>query len=113
MPSPDRTPSLFPPVEDGPYRATAVPRQDRTRVPDEAQPRLSRQCREILDALRGGRKPNSSLIAIAQRFGARIFDLNKWFQATGQPLDIRIVEQNRATGYCVYALFKDGMEVRP
>jgi hypothetical protein len=110
---PDRTPSLFPPVEDGPYRATAVPRQDRTRVPEEAQPRLSRQCREILDALRGGRKPNSSLIAIAQRFGARVFDLNRWFQATGQPFDIRIVDQNHRSGVCWYALFERGIEVRP
>jgi hypothetical protein len=109
---PDRTPSLFP-VEDGPYRATAVPRQDRTRVPDEAQPRLSRQCREILDALRGGRKANTSLAGITHRFSARVHDLRRWFEATGQPLDIRIVQQDHRTGLVTYALFENGAEVRP
>lgn len=43
----------------------------------EELPRLTRQCLKILERLQQGPATNTELIAIAQRFGARLHDLKK------------------------------------
>jgi hypothetical protein len=67
-------------------------------VTAEEKPRLSRQSAQILAALRSGPKSNSELMAIAQRFGARLFDLRQ----AGYTVDV--VSRDRETGRVVYAL---------
>lgn len=96
--------------EVDPPRATIVPRDPK--VGPAAWPRLTRQSNDILDMLRRGRQTNASLAGVTSRYGARIFDIRRWFEKTGQTgLEIRIVQQNARTGLVTYALFRDGKEV--
>lgn len=75
------------------------------RLPDEAKPRLSRQCRLILDRLRQGRVSNDELSRMARKYTSRLSDARK------AGFDIRVVSQNHTTGLAFYALFEDGAEI--
>lgn len=46
-------------------------------VAPEARPRLSRQCRAILDLLRERPRTNARLAQVTARYGGRIYDLRK------------------------------------
>lgn len=46
-------------------------------VPAEARPRLSRQCRLILDRLARGPALNTELVGIAMKYTSRISDIRK------------------------------------
>lgn len=65
-------------------------------------PRLSEQARRVLDRLRRGPATNAELAGIANRFGARLYDLRRsgftittseakdgsglvWYRLTGEP----------------------------
>jgi hypothetical protein len=74
-------------------------------VPAAAVPRVSRQCREILDRLRSGRATNAELAHIALKYTGRISELRQ----AGH--DVRNVEHDHASGLAWYALFVDGTEV--
>jgi hypothetical protein len=77
----------------------------RDRRPAESKPRLKSQCMTILDRLRQGRTPNTSLAGIALNYRGRVDDLRK------AGFDVRCVEQDRKSGLAWYALFTDGKEV--
>lgn len=66
-------------------------------TPAEAR-RLSAQAQSILERLQRGRASNADLSAIAQRFGARLFDLRR------AGYRVEIVERDRDTGITVYEL---------
>lgn len=69
------------------------------KVRDTAEePRLSRQCRAILDRLKAGPATNADLVTIAQRFGARIHDL----RAAGHTIEI--THRDHETGITTYSL---------
>lgn len=74
-------------------------------TPAEA-PRLSRQCQAILERLRRGRASNRELATLALKYTGRCSDL----RAAGY--DVRVVEENKASGLHVYALFVNGEEVK-
>lgn len=72
---------------DGPMELPIEPCDPGVRPGD--RPRLSRQCEEILDALRGGPKLNVELAAISLKYSGRISDC-------------------RAAGYVIVAEHMDG-----
>lgn len=67
-----------------------------TNLEKEEKPRLSRQCREILERLKQGTATNKELAAIALKYTSRISDL----RASGY--DVRIVSRDRKSGIVVY-----------
>lgn len=69
------------------------------------KPRLTRQCRLILERLRQGTATNDELSQIARKYTGRVSDLRKsgW--------DIRCIRQNHKTGVSWYALFVNGEQV--
>jgi hypothetical protein len=69
-----------------------------TRLEPEEKPRLSRQCREILERLQRGPATNKELAMIALKYTGRISDL----RASG--FDVRKVSQDYKTGVVVYEL---------
>lgn len=79
---------------------TTIPPRDPNAHPD-SHPRLSRQAAEILTAFKAAplhRLDCAQLMAKAQRFGARLYDLRK----AGYRIDL--VEHDHATGRTVYEL---------
>jgi hypothetical protein len=76
-------------------------------VTAEERPRLSRQCQEILAVLRRGRMTNTQMAAIAKKYTSRVSDL----RAAGH--DVKLVDEDRKTGYAQYALFVQGREYQP
>jgi hypothetical protein len=91
----------FPGPELSQYGAIPVNRT----VPAAAVPRLSRQCEEILDRLRRGRRTNAELAGIALKYTGRLSEIRQ------AGYDVRVVEKDVASGVHVYALFVDGVEV--
>jgi hypothetical protein len=75
------------------------------RMDDDNKPRLSRQCRLILERLRQGQATGKELCAIAQKYTGRISDLRK----SGYQIDK--IHQNHRTGLTIYALFVRGQMV--
>ena len=69
-----------------------------THVTDAEQPRLGRQNAAILARLRRGRASNVELLAIAQRFGARIHDLRR------HGYDVALVSRDNVRGVTWYEL---------
>lgn len=78
-----------------------IPPCDPNAHPDEA-PRLSRQCRAILQRLIVGPMTNVSLASIALKYTSRISDL----RAAGY--DIRVADRCHETGVVVYRLYPRG-----
>ena len=76
-------------------------------VSPEAAPRLKGQNAATLERLRAGRATNKELAGIALKYTSRLSDL----RAAGY--DERCVRQDRVSGVAHYALFVDGVEVRP
>ncbi|MDE2097681.1 MAG: hypothetical protein KGL39_10570 [Patescibacteria group bacterium] len=74
-------------------------------VPEESLPRLSRQCREILERLRRGRASNDELSKISRKYTSRISDIRK------ADFDVRCMDLDHKTGLAWYALFETGLEV--
>jgi hypothetical protein len=68
-------------------------------------PRISRQCRLIVDRLRRGRATNAELAVIALKYSGRISEIRQ------AGYDVRCVSHDHATGVAVYALFEDGAEI--
>ena len=69
-----------------------------TRIEPEEKPRLSRQCRLILERLRMGPASNKELAGIALKYTGRISDLRK------SGYDIRLVSQDKKSGLAIYEL---------
>lgn len=70
-------------------------------APTAAHPRLSRQAQKILDAFKAAqdrRLTCTQLLALAQRFGARLYDLRQ----AGYVIDL--VQHDHASGLTVYEL---------
>lgn len=65
------------------------------------RPRLSRQCRQILEMLKSADRSNRELAAVSHRFSARIYELRK------HGYIIREVHKDTATGLRVYRLEGD------
>lgn len=72
-------------------------------------PRLSRQCRRILDLLRRGPASNRELAALSLKYTGRISELR---QAGYQ---IEVIQHDHATGLVLYDLTAEpiGLEVPP
>ena len=88
----------------GAYGAPAdIPARDPSVHPTEA-PRLSRQCREILDRLRKGKASNKELATIALNYRARVSDI----RAVGY--EIVCVSHDRKSGLAVYELMEGESE---
>lgn len=66
--------------------------------PRESQPRLSRQCRKMLDRLTQGPATNKDLAAISLKYTSRISDLRK------AGYDIALQSHDFKTGETVYVL---------
>lgn len=100
------TPDLFN-TEHTPYGTVykPIPPADPHVSPAEA-PRLSGQCKVILDMLRRGRVSNYQMSKVSIKHTSRVSDL----RAAGH--DIRVVERNAVTGVNWYALFENGVEVQ-
>lgn len=75
------------------------------RMDDDHKPRLTRQCRLILERLRSGPVTNQELATIALKYTGRISDLRK------SGYDVRMISQNHKTGRSTYALFIRGQMV--
>lgn len=74
-----------PPQQAGDYRVTVNP----TVVP-EAVPRVSRQCRAILDRLRRGPATNAELAGLSLKYTSRLSDLRaNGFVIKCTPVDIK------------------------
>lgn len=71
--------------------------QDR-RLPVAEAPRLSRQCRAILERLRRGTATNSELSTISLKYTSRISELRE------AGYNVRVVERDHVTGRVVYRL---------
>lgn len=67
-------------------------------IPTVESPRLSRQCRLILDRLRAGNATNRELSAISLKYTGRVSDL----RAAGYKIEV--IGRNHDTGLNVYAL---------
>lgn len=67
-------------------------------VSPEGRPRLSRQCREVLDRLREESATNAELADITHRFGGRLYDLRK------AGCVIEKTFQDHRTGLVIYEL---------
>jgi hypothetical protein len=78
---------------------TTIRPRDPNVVQQEA-PRLSRQCRSILERLRRGRATNDELSQIARKYTSRTSDLRK------AGYDVRVVERDHVSGVTVYQLFE-------
>lgn len=79
---------------------TTIPPRDPHAHPD-SHPRLSRQAAEILAAFKAAplhRLDCAQLMTIAQRFGARLYDIRK----AGYRIDL--VAHDKKTGHTVYEL---------
>jgi hypothetical protein len=87
------------------FDQTPIPPLD-PRISSVEAPRLSRQCHAILDRLRRGRATNRELVAIAINHTGRISECRR----VGH--DIRVVDEDRKTGYAQYALFVAGREYK-
>jgi hypothetical protein len=70
-----------------------------TSVVAEEAPRLSKQCRAILDRLQLGPASNSELASIALKYTGRVSEIRK----AGH--DIRVIEKDHKTGRVVYGLY--------
>jgi hypothetical protein len=77
--------------------APAVP----TQAPKEDRPRLTRQCRQLLERLQHGAATNRELAAVSLKYTSRISDLRQ------AGYDVRVVERNHSTGMTLYALFTE------
>ncbi|MBU6429253.1 MAG: hypothetical protein KGR26_09605 [Cyanobacteria bacterium REEB65] len=71
------------------------------RVPDAARPRLSRQCRAILDRLRAGPASNDELSRLARKYTGRISDIRK------AGFVVECFDQDHASGRTWYRLTWD------
>jgi len=72
----------------------------------EEKPRLTRQCYEVLNALRNGPKTNGDFMDMRiARYSARVFDL----RAAGYVI---LTDQDRASGLTTYTLVSEPKERR-
>lgn len=97
VPDPTPEPSLFDrPADPGPILPCDPS------APALAVPRLSRQCRDILERLRRGPGTNTELARIALKYTSRISDLRKHGYV------VEVQSHDHSTGLVVYALVEGG-----
>ena len=67
-------------------------------VPEEARPRLSKQCQKVLERLQQGRASNRDLSAIAMQYNARIYELRHAGYV------VECVDEDKKTGMAFFEL---------